>query len=189
MKTPATTDQERERLAWNQAHDRVLHFLETFGIEDRSRLFRLVLALLDEAKERRRTNPELDPTALAAGLTGEEIARWLAANLGEAEGGAEEVLRRGYVALLLSPRFRGDRSAFLEAGLPPEFRQSLRHALLVTGPDLDVSSMTPRPIDYGPMLGLARETWHRWDKKTVVTALLLWGGIYLVLYEWLSRYL
>ncbi len=180
---------ERERLAWNQAHDRLFHFLETFGIEDRSRLFRLVLAILDEARERQRRNPGLEPTAVAAELISGGIAGWLAENLGEAEGGDSEVLRRGYVALLLSPRFRADRSAFLEAGLPPDFRQSLRHALLVTGPDLDVSSMTPRPIDYGPMLGLARETWHRWEKKTVVTALLLWGGIYLVLYEWLSQFL
>jgi len=189
MKTPATSVQEQERLAWNRAHERIFRFLEAFAIEDRPQVFRLVLDLLDEARERHRRNPEADPTSLALGLTLDEIASWLAANLGEAEGGSFEVLRRGYLALLLSPAFRANRSLFLDSAPPPDFRQSLRHALLVTGPDLDVSSMTPRPLDYGPMLGLARETWHRWDKKALATAVLLWSGIYLVLYEWLSQFL
>jgi len=189
MKPPTRSAQTEERLAWNQAHDRTFHFLNAFAIEDRSHLFRMVLDLLKQAREKQRQNPEIDPTSLAIGLTRQEIASWLAANLGESEDSPSEVLRKGYVALLLSPMFRGDSSIFLRSQLPPDFQSSLRHALLVTGPDLDVSSMTPRPLDYGPMLGLARETWHRWDKKTVVTALLLWSGIYLVLYEWLSQFL
>ena len=36
-----------------------------------------------------------------------------------------------------------------------ELRQALHESLVVTGPDLNVSSMTPRHLDYGPMLDLA----------------------------------
>jgi hypothetical protein len=62
----------------------------------------------------------------------------------------------------------------------------MRQTLLVTGPDLKVSSMTPRHLDYGPMLALAKQTWHRWNTKAAIIALLFWTGVYFVFYWWLS---
>jgi hypothetical protein len=46
--------------------------------------------------------------------------------------------------------------------------------------------MTPRHLDYGPMLDLARQTWHRWDARRFFVALALWACIYTLLYLWLS---
>ena len=66
-------------------------------------------------------------------------------------------------------------------------RQALRETLLVTGPDLNVSSMTPRHLDYGPMLQFARQTWHLWNAKEFFIALVFWAGIYCVFYWWLSQ--
>ena len=59
----------------------------------------------------------------------------------------------------------------------------------MTGPDLNVSSMTPRHLDYGPMLDFARQTWHRWDAKEFFIALAFWAGVYTVFYWWLSEVL
>jgi len=58
--------------------------------------------------------------------------------------------------------------------------------LLVPGPDLKVSSMTPRHLDYGPMLHFARQTWHRWSSREILIAMLFWVGVYFVFYWWLS---
>jgi hypothetical protein len=115
------------------------------------------------------------------------LADWLAANLGEAHRSPSHVLATGYIALLLSQVYRTAPTSFLANPLPEELRQALRETLLVTGPDLNISSMTPRHLDYGPMLQIARQTWHRWDAKELVIALLFWAGVYTVFYWWLSQ--
>ena len=66
-------------------------------------------------------------------------------------------------------------------------RQALRETLIVTGPDLNVSSMTPRHLDYGPMLQFAQQTWHRVELKEFVIAVALWAAVYTVFYWWLSQ--
>ena len=79
--------------------------------------------------------------------------------------------------------------AFLASPVPEEMRQALRESLISTGPDLNVSSMTPRHLDFGPMLEIARQTWHRWSPKEFLVALIFWGAVYSFFYWWLSQIL
>jgi hypothetical protein len=80
-------------------------------------------------------------------------------------------------------------AAFLGRELTAETRDSLRRTLVLTGPDLTISSMTPRHLDYGPLLDLARQTWHRWDTRTFATAILFWLGVYAICYWFYAEYL
>ena len=178
-----------EIVVWNQAHARLRHYLGTFALGDQVRLERLTLQLLDEARNQHQADPALDPTTITLRHAQATLSRWLAGTLtGEAEP-SPQALTSGTVALLLSRLPQRQPEFFLRDELPLEAREDLRRTLVVTGPDLTVSSMTPRHLDYGPMLDFARQTWHRWDTKTLGAAMLFWLGVYGIAYWWLSEYL
>jgi hypothetical protein len=175
--------------AWNHAHERLRLYLETFALGDRVLLERLALKLIDEARDLQRADPAVDPTTITIRHAQAQLSRWLAGTLsGEAEP-SPRALTSGTIALLLSRLPQTDPSAFLGDAIPPEAREALRHTLLVTGPDLTISSMTPRHLDYGPMLDFARQTWHRWDTKSFGAAVLFWLGVYAICSWFLSEYL
>lgn len=176
-----------EQAAWNQAHDRLRDFLNTLALGDHEQVSRLTLKLLDQARELRHQDPSLEPVSLVMAQAQKAIREWFAANLDLQNQPPSRLLASGYVALLLSWAFRTAPETFLTAPLPENLGESMRRTLLITGPDLKISSMTPRHIDYGPMLGLARKTWHRWNAREIVIALLFWTGVYFVFYWWLSE--
>jgi len=178
-----------EREAWNEAHDRLVNFLNTFALNDHAYVSQLALNLLHQAQDIYRLDPSRDPTIQTMELAQKHLADWLATNLDEKNTSPSHILATGYIALLLSRVYQTAPTSFLANPPPEELRHALRETLLVTGPDLNVSSMTPRHLDYGPMLQFARQTWHRWDAKEVIIALLFWAGVYTVFYWWLSQLL
>lgn len=178
-----------EQKAWNEAYVRLTHYLESFCLVDRAHVARLALKLQDQAQQIYRHDISKAPTPLTMELAQKTIAEWLAANLDEPDKAPSKILADGCIALLISQVFRTAPESFLANPLPEELRQALRETLLVTGPDLNISSMTPRHLDYGPMLGIARQTWHRWDTKAFLIALFFWTCVYAILYCGLSQIL
>jgi hypothetical protein len=174
---------------WNEAHERLVRYLETFALGDHVQVARLALRLLDEARAKQREEPSANPTVVTMRHAKTELSRWLATNLNQQNDSSSQILASGYTALLLSRLSQTQPDAFLASPLPEETRHSLQQTLVVTGPDLTVSSMTPRRFDYGPMLDLARQTWHRWDTKSFVTAILFWLGVYAICYWCIAEYL
>ena len=183
---PVTLADDR---AWNDAYDRLESFLKTFELGDHAYVSKLALDLIGQAKEKHRGEPSRDPTAVTLELAQKRLADWLATNLGQPGDASSHILATGYIAILLSQVYRTAPRSLLANPVPEELRQALRETLLVTGPDLNVSSMTPRRLDYGPMLQFARQTWHRWDTKEFFIALLFWAAIYTIFYWWLSQML
>jgi len=184
MSTSLMADKDLQ--AWNNAYDRLTHFLNTFALGDHAYVSRLALDFVRQAKEIHAQDPSRDPTTITMEHAQKAVAGWLARTLEEEGQAPSKILATGYIALLLSHVYRSAPLAFLASPLPDDLRQSMRQTLLITGPDLNVSSMTPRHLDYGPMLDLARQTWHRWEAKTFFIALAFWSAVYWVLYLWLS---
>ncbi|SDU11927.1 hypothetical protein SAMN05444156_2067 [Verrucomicrobium sp. GAS474] len=173
--------------AWNEAHRRLLQFLGSFALADESHVARLALRILDTAREQHRADPTRHPTTLTLELAQQEVADWLSQSLGAPESSFAGNTAPGRLALLLSDIPLNHPDSFLISPLSDELKQSMRRPLLVVGPDLTLSSMTPRRLDYGPIHDLANQTWHRWNPKEGAAALLLWAVIYVLLYHWLSR--
>lgn len=173
--------------SWNDAYDRLVLYLGTFDLADHAHVSRLALNILQQAQELQRAGDQREPTALTIGLAQKKITDWLAANLPQQDSSPGNVLPSGYVAILLTRAYRTAPDSFLATPLPEELRQALRETLLETGPGLNVSSMTPRHLDYGPMLQFARQTWHRVDPKEFLVAVAFWFAVYCVLYWWLSQ--
>jgi hypothetical protein len=178
-----------EQELWNAAYDRLLNFLRTFALNDHAHVSKTALHLFSEAQEAHRLDPSRDPTSRTMEQAQKHLTEWLAVNLGEQNRAPSHILSTGYIALLLSQVYRTSPDSFLANPLPEELRQALRETLIVTGPGLNVSSMSPRHLDYGPMLQLARQTWHRWDAKELIIAVVFWAGVYTIFYWWLSQLL
>jgi hypothetical protein len=175
-----------EQMAWSRAYDRLHHFFEAFKLSDHAETSRLTLKIFDQARELHRPDSSQCPTTLVMEQAQKLMIEWLAANLDERSRTPAQIFSSGCMALYLSELFRIAPGSFLVSPLPEDMRQSMRRTLLVTGPDLNVSSMTPRRLDYGPMLALARQTWHRWNSREIFIAMLFWAGVYFVFYWWLS---
>ena len=152
-------------------------------------LERLTLRLLDEARELNRADARNDPTTLTLRHAQAQISRWLANTLTGEPNPSPLAFTSGTIALLLSRMAQEKPGEFLRADIPMETREALRRTLVVTGPDLTVSSMTPRHLDYGPLLDLARQTWHRWDLRTFISAGIFWLGVYGICYWFITLYL
>ncbi len=177
----------REQEAWNEAYDRLVNFLNTFALGDHAYVSRLALDIISQARAEQEKDAPDNPTHRTLSRAQQQLADWLAANLDTQNQSPSHVLATGYIALLLSRLYRNAPDSFLATPLPEDVRQSLHQTLIVTGPDLNISSMTPRHLDYGPMLQFARQTWHRWDPKELPIAILFWIGVYTVFYWWLSQ--
>jgi hypothetical protein len=178
----ASIDSADQQLAWNRAYDRLVEYLDTFALGDRAQASRLAVSLVDEAKEIHRRNPSTDPTTVTMRHVQKRVADWLASNLGEEGRPPAQIVATGCIALLLSEVFRSAPGDFLGAEPRGDLREAMRRTLLTTGPDLNVSSMTPRHLDYGPMLDFARQTWHRWETKSLALAIAFWVFVYFALY-------
>jgi hypothetical protein len=183
--SPAPKDQE----AWNEAYDRLVAYLNSFALADHAHTSTLALDLLREAREEHAHDPSQHPTQQTIGLAQRRLVRWLATNLNPENKSPSHVIATGCIALLLSRSYRTAPTYFLSDQLPEDLRESLRQPLISTGPDLNVSSMTPRHLDYGPMLQFAKQTWHRWQAKEIILAVIFWSCVYVVLYWWLSHVL
>jgi hypothetical protein len=181
-----TTSSHEERLAWNEAYDRLQKYLDGFMLHDHPEVSRLALKFLDDARERHRQDPSQHPTAIVIPQTQKTMIEWLATNLKATDRSPAQIYSTGCVALLLSRTPQANPSAFLASPLPENLGQAIRETLVVIGPDLNVSSMTPRHLDYGPLLDLAQRTWHRWNGRALLIAVLFWIGVYMVAYWWLS---
>ena len=181
-------DRTREH-SWNEAHDRLVAYLKTFELDDHVYVSRLALQFLQQARDVYKYDSSRDPTTLTLDLAQKNLVDWLAKNLESRSESKSHVLATGYIALLLSKLYRDAPDSFLAPTVPDDVRQSLRQTLIVTGPDLNISSMTPRHLDYGPMLQFARQTWHRFEPKELIIAILFWVGVYTVFYWWLSQVL
>lgn len=172
--------------AWNEAHDRLHRFLDAFALADHSQVSRLTLMIFSLAKKRHRENPSLHPTTLVMQQSQELLNEWLARDLHAHGKLPSQLFASGYIALFLSRMFEMAPDEFLVSPVSEKWRQSMHEVLLVTGPNLMISSMTPRHLDYGPMLKLARETWHRWSVREILVAVFFWTGIYFISYWWLT---
>ena len=84
------------------------------------------------------------------------VTEWFAEVLQSPPTKADQMLStRGRLALLLADMPGKWQDQFLRPGpWPEEFTTAMREAFLRAGPDFQLSKMTPRPLDLGPITTL-----------------------------------
>ncbi len=133
---------------WNEAYARLADYFRSYRLHNRIRRTQLILETLRRAADAHEKNPQRPPTSHAIEQARAMMKEWL----GEIYKGMEltdaQIEGSGRLGFHLCdgpgrwPHFFIDRE-----NLPTDMTEAMRSAVRTSGPRLQVSKMTPRPID------------------------------------------
>jgi hypothetical protein len=141
---------------WNAAYVKVENYFHALRIRNKPLLGQLVLRVLERAQRRAPADPNRSATELAAEEMDKLVTDWFADVLHTSATGTDQMLStRGRLALLLADMPGKWQDQFLRPGpWPEEFVAAMRESFLRAGPDFQLSKMTPRALDLGPITTL-----------------------------------
>jgi hypothetical protein len=165
---------------WVQTHpetaQRVDDFLRAHRVTAEHRA-ELLPVILEGAERKVAANPKLNFTTVAVEDAEALIEGWISRLV--SVGGNEMPSRRvahGLAAVHIAGVPQNWPGYFLDRGdPPPELVERLRAAYLEAGPDVELSSMVPRPIELGVVSHVADNTWRTFDKWPFLRGLVVWG--------------
>jgi hypothetical protein len=186
---------------WNAAYAKVENYFHALRIRNKALLGQLVLRVLERAQRRAPAELNSSATQLAAEEMEHIVTEWFSEVLQSPPTKADNTLStRGRLALLLADMPGKWQEQFLRPGpWPEEFTSAMREAFLRAGPDFQISKMTPRPLDLGPittLTNLGRMPYFRmalaWTIFALVLVAVFWvthGGFEQVnfLIEWFKQ--
>jgi hypothetical protein len=163
---------------WNEAVDRLFVLFETMdfgGIEHRTRV---VMEIVGSVRARDLNGRA--PVEACLDEVDERLKLWFQKALGDSAGQTKNRIATG----LLAWNVTGGSSRWgdvILAGEPPEELVRVFSGVRAqTGPDLAISSMTPREMDFGAIESLAQETWHQFAWAPLLRAAILWTIVFFV---------
>jgi hypothetical protein len=145
---------------WNSAYTKVERYFHALRVRNKILLNRLVIHVLKRAMRRAPQEPGRSASQLAAEEMDHVITDWFAEVLQQPATGADQMLStRGRLALLLADMPGKWQDQFLRPGpWPEEFVAAMRRTYIQAGPDFQLSKMTARPFDLGPITTLTNFT-------------------------------
>jgi len=141
---------------WNAAYVKVENYFHALRIRNKPLLGQIVLRVLERAQRRAPAEPKRSATELAAEEMDHLVTVWFAEVLQTSPTGTDQMLStRGRLALLLADMPGKWQDQFLRPGpWPSEFVAAMRESFFRAGPDFQLSQMTPRSLDLGPITQL-----------------------------------
>jgi hypothetical protein len=141
---------------WNAAYAKVESYFHALRVRNKVLLGQLVLRVLNRAARRAPAEPDHSASQLAAEEMDRIVTEWFAEVLQIPATNPDQMLStRGRLALLLADMPGRWQDQFLRPGpWPEEFVSAMRETYLRAGPDFQISQMTPRPLDLGPITTL-----------------------------------
>lgn len=135
---------------WNEAYARLADYFRAFRLHNRIRRTQLILETLRRAADAHENDPKRSPTSHAIEQARAMLREWLGQIYQGMELTESQIEGSGRLGFHLCdgpgrwPHFFIDRD-----NLPPDMAEAMRSAIRTSGPRLQVSKMTPRPIDLG----------------------------------------
>ena len=135
---------------WNEAYARLADYFRSYRLHNRIRRTQLILETLRRAAEAHEKEPNRTPTSHAIDQARLMMREWLSEIYRGMELTDGQIEGSGRLGFHLCdgpgrwPHFFIDRE-----NLPPDMTEAMRSAVRTSGPRLQVSKMTPRPIDLG----------------------------------------
>src|SRR5882757_447998 len=171
---------------WNAAYVKVESYFHALRIRNKPLLGQLVLRVLERAQRRAPAEPGIATTMLAAEEMDRIVTEWFSEVLQSPLTRADQTLStRGRLALLLADMPGKWQDQFLRPGpWPEEFTSAMRETFLRAGPDFQISKMTPRPLDLGPITTLTNLGRLPYFRMALVWTLL---SLLLVAVFWLTH--
>ncbi len=171
---PDGTDQ-----AWDEAFSRVESYLRAHQIDSRLVLNRLAFEIVSAARGNAAAAgfaANVDAVALAMREAERRTNAWFRDVLGDAVDPEDERLgTRGRIALVLADVPARWPGHFLSATrLPAELVEAMRAAYIEAGPEMELTRMVPRPMDFGPIANVADEAWKTFARWPLLRAIIGW---------------
>ncbi|MGH8023955.1 MAG: hypothetical protein ACRED1_10260 [Limisphaerales bacterium] len=143
---------------WNAAYAKVENYFYALRVRNKTLLGQSVLRVLDRAMARAESEPDRSATELAVEGMERLVNEWFAEVLQIPPERRDRTLStRGRLALLLADMPGKWQDQFLRPGpWPEEFVNVMREGYLRAGPEFQLSKMTPRPFDLGPLTTLTQ---------------------------------
>jgi len=171
---------------WNAAYVKVENYFHALRIRNKPLLGQLVLRVLERAQRRAPAELARSATEIAAEEMDRLVTSWFAEVLQASPTGTDQMLStRGRLALLLADMPGKWQDQFLRPGpWPDEFVAAMRESFFRAGPDFQLSKMTPRPLDLGPITTLTN-----FGQLPYVRMALAWSAfaVLLVAVFWLTH--
>ena len=171
---------------WNAAYVKVENYFHALRIRNKPLLGQMVLRVLERAQRRAPAELKRSATELAAEEMDHLVTTWFAEVLQTSPTGTDQMLStRGRLALLLAEMPGKWQDQFLRPGpWPQEFVDAMRESFFRAGPDFQLSKMTPRPLDLGPITTLTN-----FGNLPYVRMVLVWTFFALILVAifWLTH--
>jgi hypothetical protein len=157
----------------DEAYGKVENYLRACRVSSRLHRARLTAMIVGLAVERKASAAAEQPlSTIAIEEARRLITAWLSGLLPPRPDEQTYTPAEGFVALYLCDGPMRWPNAFLAPGeQPPGFLDTLRARMVKAGPDLEVSSMVPRPLDRGKLAGSARDTF---DRFPILRTLIFW---------------
>jgi hypothetical protein len=166
---------------WAEARERVRGYLAAHGVAT-PLLDELAGQIIVMARDRAAAGLERHPSSLAIESAIALIDGWIDHIVGSEQRetpGRKFAHDRASVHLAQIPRSWPQH--FLSSReVPADLAAHLKATHVQAGPDLEFSSMAPRPIDLGPVSDVAGSTWRTLDKLPVLRAIAIWA-VYIAL--------
>jgi hypothetical protein len=155
---------------WNTAYAKVESYFNSLRVRNKVLLGQMVALVIERAMHRAQQAPERSASELAAEEMDHVVTEWFAEVLQEPPTNRDQMLStRGRLALLLADMPGKWQDQFLRPGpWPEEFVKAMREAYLRAGPDFQLSQMTPRPLDLGPITTITSISKVRYSKMVGV---------------------
>ena len=171
---------------WNTAYAKVESYFNSLRVRNKVLLGQMVALVIERAMRRAKEVTDRSASELAAEEMDHVVTEWFAEVLQEPPTNRDHMLStRGRLALLLADMPGKWQDQFLRPGpWPEEFVKAMREAYLHAGPDFQLSQMTPRPLDLGPITTL---TSIREVRFTKMIGIWLLFALILVLIFWLTH--
>jgi hypothetical protein len=133
---------------WNGAYYRLEDYFRALRMVNKVHQSQIILQILESVAQRHAGVPGQNPTALAMEEARAAMDQWFEGILGQ----REHITVVGLISLLATDAPERWPVAFLSEEVPAEFLREMQESDVRAGPDLQVSSMVPRPIDVSPLL-------------------------------------
>jgi hypothetical protein len=151
---------------WNAAYAKVESYFNSLRVGNKLLLGQIVALVIERAMRRSAEAPQRSASELAAEEMDHVVTEWFAEVLQEPPTNRDHMLStRGRLALLLADMPGKWQDQFLRPGpWPDDFVKAMREAYLRAGPDFQMTQMTPRPLDLGPIATLTSIAKVRYSK-------------------------
>jgi hypothetical protein len=144
--------------AWDDAYNKVEHYLISLQLKNRRVISRLVYFILEKAVEKSKYNSHFNPTSIAMEEAYNLTTNWCEKVLG-VKFDQKSIPIRGRVAMLLANLPEKWPQYFLNDGpWPKELIDSMKETYVKAGPDLQISRMKHRALEFTSAGSILAET-------------------------------